>query len=195
MVREAVVERSTSETTVAVGIGIEGTGEATVKSGVPFFDHMLDAFSRHSLIDLVVDASGDLDVDAHHTVEDVGICLGQCIAQAVGDKKGIRRFGQAIVPMDEALVLASVDLSGRGALFYDIGAPIELIGTFETTLSREFFNAVAMNAGMTLHLHQIDGENSHHIIEAAFKAFARALRDALEMDPRVSGVPSTKGAL
>lgn len=195
MAREAVIKRSTSETTVAAGINVDGTGQVDVNTGVPFFDHMLSALGRHSLIDLVIDAQGDLEVDAHHTVEDVGICIGQGLAEVIGDKAGLRRFGSAIVPMDEALVLAAVDISGRGALFYDVGVPIEIIGTFDTTLAREFFTAVAINSGVTLHLHQIDGENAHHIIEASFKAFARALRQALELDPRVDGVPSTKGSL
>jgi imidazoleglycerol-phosphate dehydratase len=162
---------------------------------VPFFDHMLDALGRHALIDLAVEAQGDLDVDAHHTVEDVGICIGQALAQALGDRAGIRRFGSAAVPLDEALVLAAVDISGRGSLTYDVEVPIELIGTFDTSLAKEFLSALATNAGLTLHLHEVSGENAHHIIESAFKACARALREAVELDPRVVGVPSTKGVL
>jgi imidazoleglycerol-phosphate dehydratase len=195
MSREAVIERSTSETSVVVRLDLDGTGKTEVATGVPFFDHMLDALGRHALLDLAVSARGDLEVDAHHTVEDVGICIGKGIAEALGERTGIRRFGSACVPMDEALVLAAIDISGRGSLTYEVEVPIELIGTFDTTLAREFFTALATNAGLTAHLHEIDGENAHHIIEAAFKAFARALRDAVEVDLRVVGVPSTKGAL
>jgi imidazoleglycerol-phosphate dehydratase len=150
---------------------------------------------RHALLDLTVKAEGDLEVDSHHTVEDVGICLGRALADALGDKAGIRRFGSAAVPLDEALVLAAVDISGRGSLTYEVDVPIELIGTFDTTLAREFLGAVASNAAITVHLHEVAGENAHHIIEATFKAFARALREAVEPDPRVTGVPSTKGVL
>jgi imidazoleglycerol-phosphate dehydratase len=195
MGREAVIERSTKETSIVVRLDIDGTGRTDVSTGVPFFDHMLEALARHGLFDLAVSAKGDLEVDAHHTVEDVGICIGGAIVEALGDKRGIRRFGSSAVPMDEALVLAAVDVSGRGSLTYDIEVPIELIGTFDTTLAKEFFAALATNAGITVHLHEVDGENAHHIIEAAFKALACALRDALELDPRVDGVPSTKGSL
>jgi imidazoleglycerol-phosphate dehydratase len=193
--RSAVIERETKETAVTVRLDLDGSGTTDIATGVPFFDHMLDALGRHALIDLSVGASGDLDVDAHHTVEDVGICIGQGIAKALADKAGIRRFGSAAVPLDEALVLAAVDISGRGSLTYEVDVPIELIGTFDTTLSREFLAAVATNAGLTLHLHLVAGDNAHHIIEAAFKAFALALREAVAMDPRVVGVPSTKGSL
>ncbi len=193
--REAVIERTTKETSIIVRLVLDGTGEVGVATGVPFFDHMLDALGRHSLIDLNVSAKGDLDVDAHHTVEDVGICVGKAIAAALGDKAGIRRYGSSAVPMDEALVLAAIDISGRGSLTYDVELPIEIIGTFDTSLAKEFFVALAVNSGMTVHLHLVDGENAHHIVEAAFKAFARALREAIELDPRVHGVPSTKGAL
>jgi len=195
MSRSARIERSTNETSVVVEIDLDGTGRTSVSTGVPFFDHMLDALGRHSLIDLSVEAQGDLEVDAHHTVEDTGICIGQALAQALGDRAGIRRFGSAAVPLDEALVLAAVDISGRGSLTYEVEVPIEIIGTFDTTLAREFVSALACNAGITVHLHDVAGENSHHIIEAAFKALARALRDAVELDPRVTGVPSTKGVL
>jgi imidazoleglycerol-phosphate dehydratase len=195
MAREAVIERVTKETSIAVRVSLDGSGTTDVVTGVPFFDHMLDALGRHALLDLSVSAKGDLEVDAHHTVEDVGICIGQAIATALGDRTGIRRFGSASVPMDEALVLAAVDISGRGSLTYDVDVPIELIGSFDTTLAKEFFVALATNAGLTLHLHEVAGENAHHIIEAAFKACARALREAVEMDPRVVGVPSTKGSL
>ena len=195
MTRIARIERTTGETAVVVELDLDGTGAVRVSTGVPFFDHMLDALGRHTLLDLTVEAQGDLEVDSHHTVEDVGICMGRAIADALGDKTGIRRFGSAAVPLDEALVLAAVDISGRGSLTYEVPVPIELIGTFDTTLAREFLGSLATNAGMTVHLHEVAGENAHHIIEAAFKAFARALREAVEFDPRVSGVPSTKGVL
>lgn len=195
MGRSARIERTTGETSVIVEIDLDGSGRTSVSTGVPFFDHMLDALGRHSLIDLFVEATGDLAVDAHHTVEDAGICLGQALTSALGDRAGIRRFGTAAVPLDEALVLAAVDISGRGSLTYEVEVPIELIGTFDTTLAKEFVTALAANAGITVHLHEVAGENAHHIVEAAFKALARALRDAVELDPRVSGVPSTKGVL
>jgi len=195
MPRNATVARATSETDVTVTLGLDGDGAVSVATGVPFFDHMLDAFGRHGLFTLTVAAEGDLEVDAHHTVEDVGICLGQALTEALGDKRGIRRFGSAIVPMDEALVLASVDISGRGQLHYAVDVPIELIGTFDTTLAKEFMVALATNGGVTVHVRRLAGENAHHIIEAAFKALARALAEAVALDPRVSGVPSTKGLL
>ncbi len=193
--RSASVERETKETRISVRVALDGTGETEVSTGVPFFDHMLEALGRHALIDLTVEAEGDLEVDAHHTVEDAGICIGRAVAQALGDKRGIRRFGDAAVPMDEALVLCALDISGRGLLTYRVDVPIELIGTFDTTLAKEFMVAFAQHAGVTLHLHAITGENAHHMIEAAFKALARALREAASLDPRVTGVPSTKGAL
>ncbi len=195
MTRAAEVRRKTSETDVDVAIDIDGAGRTSVATGVPFFDHMLDALGRHSLMDLTVAAVGDVAVDAHHTVEDVGICLGQAIAEALGDRSGIRRFGSAAVPMDEALVLCAVDVSGRGGLTYAVEVPIEIVGTFDTTLAKEFLVALVQNAGITLHLHGLAGENSHHIIEAAFKALARALWEAFSLDPRQGGVPSTKGSL
>ena len=194
MRRTATIERTTSETDVTVTLGLDG-GAVAVATGVPFFDHMLEAFGRHGLFALEARATGDLAVDAHHTVEDVGICLGQALSSALGDKRGIRRFGSAFVPMDEALVLAAVDISGRGQCHYDVTLPIELIGTFDTTLAKEFMIALAANAGITVHIVAFAGENAHHIIEAAFKALARALAEAVEIDPRVSGVPSTKGSL
>src|SRR5450756_1965015 len=177
MGRSAKLERTTGETSVSVDLDLDGSGTTDVSTGVPFFDHMLDALGRHALLDLTVKATGDLEVDAHHTVEDAGILMGKAIAAALGDKAGIRRFGSAAVPLDEALVLAAVAVSGRG------------------TLSKEFLIALASNAGITVHLHEVAGDNAHHIVEAAFKAFARALREAVELDPRVSGVPSTKGVL
>jgi len=195
MGRSAKLERTTGETSVSVDLDLDGSGTTDVSTGVPFFDHMLDALGRHALLDLTVKATGDLEVDAHHTVEDAGILMGKAIAAALGDKAGIRRFGSAAVPLDEALVLAAVDVSGRGSLTYEVDVPIELIGSFDTTLSKEFLIALASNAGITVHLHEVAGDNAHHIVEAAFKAFARALREAVELDPRVSGVPSTKGVL
>ena len=195
MSRTSTIERATRETDIVVTIDLDGSGATQVASGVPFFDHMLDAFGRHGLYDLTVRATGDLDIDAHHTVEDVGIVLGQAIASALADKAGITRFGSCIMPMDEALVIAAIDISGRGQLHYDVSLPIEVIGTFDTTLAKEFLVALATNAGLTLHVRTLSGDNSHHIIEAAFKAVARALKDAVVIDPRVSGVPSTKGSL
>jgi imidazoleglycerol-phosphate dehydratase len=195
MGREVTLVRKTGETDITVTVSLDGVGTTRIETGVPFFDHMLDAFGRHATFDLAVDAVGDLDVDAHHTVEDVGIVIGQAIAQALGDKAGITRFGSSVVPMDEALVLSAIDISGRGQLHYSVDLPIEIVGTFDTTLAKEFFIALAANAGLTLHIRSFTGENSHHLIEAAFKAVARALRDAVSLDPRVSGVPSTKGSL
>ncbi|MDP2181675.1 MAG: imidazoleglycerol-phosphate dehydratase HisB [Actinomycetota bacterium] len=195
MGRTATISRATKETDIAVTVDLDGTGAVEAATGVPFFDHMLDAFGRHGLLDLAVRATGDLEVDAHHTVEDVGICLGAAIAEALGDKSGIRRFGSAAVPMDEALVLAAIDISGRGGLVYKVDLPIEFIGAFDTTLAKEFLVALATNAGLTLHVHSLAGENSHHIVEASFKAVARALREAVGVDPRADGVPSTKGSL
>ena len=195
MGRNAQIDRATGETTIALKLDLDGSGQTDVSTGVPFFDHMLDAFGRHATFDLAVSATGDVEVDAHHTVEDVGIVLGQAIAEALGDKAGVTRFGSSIVPMDEALVLAAVDISGRGQLHYAVELPIEIVGTFDTTLAKEFFVALAANAGITLHVRSFAGENTHHIIEAAFKAAARALRQAVSVDARVSGVPSTKGSL
>ena len=193
--RAARVERRTSETAITLELTLDGDGSVDVSTGVPFFDHMLQALGRHGLFGLRVRAEGDLAVDAHHTVEDVGICLGQAFAEALGDKRGIRRFGSSVVPMDEALVLAAVDVSGRGQLHYAVELPIEIIGMFDTTLAKEFMVAFATNAGVTVHVRSLAGENAHHIVEAAFKALARALAEAVAVDPRVSGVPSTKGAL
>lgn len=194
MARQASIQRTTTETDITLTLDLDG-GPVNVVTGVPFFDHMLDALGRHGLFGLDVHAVGDLEVDAHHTVEDVGICLGRAFAEALGDKRGIRRYGSQFVPMDEALVLVAVDISGRGQLHYDLTLPIEIIGTFDTTLAREFMTAFAGNAGVTVHVVGFSGENAHHIIEAAFKALARALAEAVEIDPRVGGIPSTKGAL
>jgi imidazoleglycerol-phosphate dehydratase len=195
MGRVATVTRATRETDISITIDLDGKGATSVQTGVPFFDHMLDAFGRHGLFTLTLLAAGDLEIDSHHTVEDVGIVLGQAVAQALGDKSGITRFGSCTMPMDEALVVAAIDISGRGALYYSVDLPIEIIGTFDTTLAKEFLVAFAANAGLTLHVRSVAGDNAHHIIEAAFKAVARALKDAVAIDPRVLGVPSTKGSL
>lgn len=194
--RTVSLARTTKETAIELSLNLDGTGATDINTGVPFFDHMLDAFGRHGLFDLSVRAQGDIEVDAHHTVEDVGIVLGSAFAQALGDKRGIVRFGSSYVPMDEALVLCACDLSGRGQLHYEVDLPIEIIGTFDTTLAKEFMVALATNAGVTLHIRSLSGENAHHIIEAAFKACGRALCDATRINPRIAGVlPSTKGSL
>lgn len=194
--RRAAVERRTKETSVEVELSLDGAGAVQVDTGIGFFDHMLDAFGRHGLYDLVVRAQGDLEVDGHHTVEDTGIVLGQTFARALGDKRGIVRYGSCTLPMDETLVLAAADISGRGALYWDVAAPYALLGAFDSTLAKEFFIAFATNAGITLHVRMLAGENAHHIVEAVFKAVARALREAVALDPRATGVlPSTKGLL
>ena len=195
MARVASVSRQTAETAIEVTVNLDGTGTSDISTGVGFFDHMLTALSRHSLVDLTVHVKGDTWVDDHHTVEDTGIVLGQALRQALGDKRGIRRFGDALVPLDEALVMAAVDISGRGELFWDVPIGPEKGGTFDTELGHEFFCGLARDAGMTVHLREVAGENAHHILEATFKAFARALRAAVEPDPRVEGIPSRKGAL
>ena len=195
MTRTAKAVRATTETDLGLSVDLDGTGAADVETGIGFFDHMLGALARHSLIDLTVRAKGDLYVDDHHTVEDTGIVLGQALREALGDKSGVRRFGSALVPLDEALVMAAVDLSGRGELFWDVPIGPAKVGTFDTELGREFFCGLAREAGITLHLRLVCGENAHHILEATFKAAARALREAVERDPRVTGVPSTKGSL
>ena len=194
--RKATISRKTAETQIEVEIDLDGTGQYDNQTGVGFFDHMLDQLARHALIDMKIRATGDLHIDDHHTFEDTGIALGQALAEALGDKTGIRRYGSCLLPMDDALVRAALDLSGRPYLVWNVDLPTSKIGTFDTELVREFFTALATHAGLTLHLHKLEGINSHHIAEAAFKACARALRDALEIDPRKSdAVPSTKGAL
>jgi imidazoleglycerol-phosphate dehydratase len=193
--REGRIQRKTAETDIRLSFNLDGSGRASVATGVGFLDHMLTLFARHGLFDLEVKAAGDLDVDQHHTVEDVGICLGQAIAQAAGDKRGIARYGAFTVPMDEALVMACLDLSGRAYLACDLAVSGRKIGAFDAELIPEFFRALAMNGLLTLHLRQLAGENGHHIVEAAFKAFARALDQATRRDDRVTGVPSTKGVL
>ena len=194
--RVAKVMRATKETDIALSLAIDGTGTTAIDTGVPFFDHMLDAFGRHGLFDLEVQAKGDIEIDAHHTVEDVGIVLGKAFAQAMGDKRGIVRFGSQLLPMDETLVLAAVDISGRGQLHWDVDVPLCTLGIFDTSLAKEFFIAFATNAQATLHVRMMAGENAHHIVEACFKAIGRAMRYALELDSRaMDALPSTKGAL
>lgn len=194
--RTACVERVTRETSVSVRIDLDGSGEARIDTGIGFFDHMLDAFARHGMFDLEVSVKGDLHVDGHHTVEDTGIVLGQAFAQALGDKRGIVRFGEAHVPMDEALVLGVADISGRGQFHSDVAVPPVMLGSFDATLAREFLIAFATNAGVTLHTRLIADGNTHHVIEAQFKAAGRALDAASALDPRRAGVlPSTKGVL
>ena len=196
MSRNAQITRTTKETDIRVALELDGAGELDVSTGIGFFDHMLEAFGRHGLYDLSVQAKGDLHVDGHHTVEDTGIVLGQAFAQALGDKRGIVRFGDIVLPMDEALVLAAVDISGRGALYWDVQVPWQMVGNFDSTLAKEFFIAFATNAGITLHVKQLAGENVHHVIEATFKAVARALRAAVAIDLRAAdALPTTKGAL
>jgi imidazoleglycerol-phosphate dehydratase len=190
------IRRTTKETDLHVRVDLDGQGVAAVRTGIGFFDHMLDALARHALMDLVVEGTGDLHVDGHHTVEDTGIALGQAIEQALGDRAGIRRYGDALVPLDEALVRAVVDVSGRPYLSYNIEiAKWQMLGDFDVFLTPEFFRALVLNAGLTVHLDLVRGDNPHHIVEAAFKAFARALDAATTPDPRVTGVPSTKGVL
>ncbi len=196
MARTSEITRTTSETDINVRLTLDGSGQAEVATGIGFLDHMLTAFARHALIDVVVRAQGDLHIDFHHTTEDIGIVLGQAIAQAVGDKRGIVRYGSAVVPMDEALVDAALDLSGRPFLAWSVGFERDKIGEMDTELFEEFFRALAMHGLMTLHVTQRAGRNAHHVAEACFKAVARALRMATETDPRAPGViPSTKGAL
>ena len=194
--RSATITRNTAETQILVTINLDGTGLYDNQTGVGFFDHMLDQLSRHSLIDMTIRAAGDYHIDDHHTVEDTGIALGQAIVQAVGDKKGINRYGSCLLPMDDALVRAALDISARPFLVFNVDMPTQKIGNFDTELVREFFQALSTHAGLSLHIDQLHGLNSHHIAEAAFKSVARALRQAVEIDPRMSqALPSTKGAL
>ncbi|MBA3522754.1 MAG: imidazoleglycerol-phosphate dehydratase HisB [Gemmatimonadales bacterium] len=196
MPRIGEVRRTTKETELYVRVDLDGRGEASVRTGIGFFDHMLEAMARHALLDLTITAQGDLHVDGHHTVEDTGIALGTAIARALGDRAGIRRYADATVPLDESVVRAVVDVSGRPFLFYDIDIPKwQMLGDYDVFLTPEFFRALAQNAGLTVHLDLVRGDNPHHIVEAAFKAFARALDAATALDPRVVGVPSTKGTL
>jgi imidazoleglycerol-phosphate dehydratase len=194
--RQAEVSRITAETQITVRVNLDGTGQAKLATGIGFFDHMLDQIARHGLIDLDIAAQGDLHIDGHHTVEDVGITLGQAVFKAVGDKKGIRRYGHAYVPLDEALSRVVIDFSGRPGLVMNVPFKSGMIGTFDTQLAHEFFQGFVNHAFVTLHIDNLRGENAHHQCETVFKAFARALRAALELDPRAAGtIPSTKGAL
>ncbi|MGB8622797.1 MAG: imidazoleglycerol-phosphate dehydratase HisB [Paracoccaceae bacterium] len=194
--RTAKITRKTAETAISVEINLDGSGAYDNRTGVGFFDHMLDQLSRHSLIDMTISAEGDLQVDDHHTVEDTGIALGQALVQALGDKTGIRRYGACLLPMDDALVRAALDLSARPHLVWNVDLPTAKIGPFDSELVREFFQALSTHGGITLHVDALHGINSHHIAEAAFKAVARALREAVETDPRkADAIPSTKGAL
>jgi len=196
MSRIGEIRRRTKETNLHVRVDLDGRGEAQVRTGIGFFDHMLEALARHALLDLTVQGEGDLHVDGHHTVEDTGIALGQAVAQALGDRAGIRRYGDALVPLDEALVRVVIDVSGRPYLSYNIEiAKWQMLGDYDVFLTPEFFRALVLNAGLTAHLDLMRGDNPHHIVEAAFKAFARALDTATSLDPRVTGVPSTKGSL
>jgi imidazoleglycerol-phosphate dehydratase len=193
--RAAEISRQTKETKIRLSLNLDGSGKVSAETGVGFFDHMLDLLSRHSLIDLAVQAEGDLSVDAHHTVEDVGIVLGQALDKALGEKRGIHRYGWAIVPMDESLAQVAIDLSGRAAFVFNVQFKAAQIGQFPAELVEEFFKSVAQNARMNLHVTVPYGSNNHHIAEAIFKATAKALRQAISLDPRNTGVPSTKGSL
>lgn len=195
MSRKAKINRKTGETDISLIISIDGTGKSDINTGVGFLDHMLNLFTRHGLFDLEVKAQGDLEVDAHHTVEDVGIVLGQALKEALGDKKSIKRYGSSYIPMDEALALVALDLSGRPFLVFDARFDCERLGNMETELFEEFFRAVSFNAGINLHIKVFYGSNTHHIIEAIFKAFGRALDEATIIDTRIEGVMSTKGTL
>ena len=194
--RSGKIKRKTAETEISVALKLDGTGKYKINTGVGFFDHMLEQLARHSLIDLEIEANGDNHIDDHHTVEDTGIALGQALAQAVGDKLGINRYGWCLLPMDDTLIRTALDLSSRPFLYFDIDLPTEKIGDFDTELVREFFQALSTHAGITLHMEKLHGYNSHHIAEAAFKSFSKSLRVAIEKDPRnLKALPSTKGAL
>jgi imidazoleglycerol-phosphate dehydratase len=194
--RKVSFKRETKETKIKVALTIDGSGDNDIETGIPFFDHMLDLFTKHGLFNLSIKAAGDLEVDAHHTVEDTGICIGEAFSRALGNKHGITRYGYSIVPMDECLVLVACDISGRPHLNYEIDLPVELIGTFDTSLAEEFLKSVAGNMGLTLHVKALaSGNNAHHLIEAVFKGLGRALDMATSIDPRVQGIPSTKGSL
>ena len=195
MAREVLVERKTKETDIKMSLNIDGTGKANINTGIGFFDHMLEGFAKHGFFDLECKIDGDLYVDGHHTVEDAGIVLGQAISKAIGDKKGIRRYGYFVLPMDDALALCAVDLCGRPYFVFDCEFPVERVGGLDTELVKEFFYAVSYSAGMNLHIRMLSGDNAHHMIEAMFKAFAKALDQATGMDERITGVLSTKGTL
>ena len=194
--RQATVDRKTKETDISVSLNVDGTGQSDVSTGIGFLDHMLESFSKHSMMDLTIRAAGDLHIDMHHTTEDTGIVIGQALAKALGDLKGIRRFGSADIPMDETCSKAAVDISGRPYLIWKVAFSKPKLGDMDTELFKEWFQAFAQNAGITLHVETLYGENNHHIVESAYKATARALRQAVEADPRLDGqIPSTKGVL
>lgn len=194
--RISTVKRQTAETNIALTLNLDGSGVSAIDTGCGFFDHMLTLFARHGGFDLTLTCKGDTYVDDHHTVEDVGICLGKALSEALGDKRGIKRYGDRILPMDEALILSAVDVSGRGGCFMDMNIPTEKVGTFDTQLCEEFFIALAQNGGLTLHIRQLAGRNSHHIIEGAFKSVARSLSEAVSIDEtNANAIPSTKGLL
>jgi imidazoleglycerol-phosphate dehydratase len=195
MARTALVQRTTKESDVRVELNLDGTGQADSDTGVPFFDHMVSQLGRHGGFDLTVKTKGDLHIDAHHTVEDTSLAIGQALKEALGDKAGIRRFGDALVPLDECLVQAAVDLSGRPYLVHEEPEIVELIGSYDTTLTKHIWESLVATSGIALHVRVLSGRNAHHIVETQFKAVARALRAACELDPRVTGVPSTKGVL
>ncbi|GDX84900.1 imidazoleglycerol-phosphate dehydratase [Methylococcaceae bacterium] len=196
MTRIATIDRNTLETKITITVNLDGTGKTDFQTGVPFLNHMLDQIARHGMIDIVVDAKGDLDIDAHHTVEDIGITLGQAFAKALGDKKGISRYGHAYVPLDESLSRVVIDFSGRPSLYYEVTFNRAFIGNFDVDLLREFFQGFVNHAGVTLHIDNLKGGNAHHIAETIFKAFGRAVRNAITFDERMSGImPSTKGVL
>jgi imidazoleglycerol-phosphate dehydratase len=195
MARTALVERTTKESDVRVELDLDGTGQASSDTGVPFFDHMVSQLGRHGGFDLTVVTKGDLHIDAHHTVEDTSLAIGQALRDALGDKQGVRRYGDALVPLDEALVQAAVDLSGRPYLVHEEPDLVELIGAYDTTLTKHIWESIVATAQITLHVRVLAGRNAHHVVESQFKAVARALRTAVEIDPRVTGVPSTKGVL
>ncbi len=194
--RSAEIRRKTAETDITLTLNLDGTGVSEIESGVGFLDHMLTLFARHGRFDLTLACAGDTRVDDHHSVEDIGICLGRAVKEALGDKRGITRYGDTTLPMDEALILTAVDVSGRGVLCFDLPVPTEKVGSFDTELVEEFFTAFCANAGITLHVRELAGKNSHHIIEGCFKSFARSLRKAVAIDPDCAGeLPSTKGVL
>ncbi len=193
--REASISRKTNETDIVLKLNLDGSGKCDAASGIGFFDHMLNSFARHGQFDIELRCRGDLHVDTHHTVEDIGIVLGKAIAEAVGDKKGIRRYGSSLLPMDESLVMTVIDLSGRPFFVWDAELKAERVGTLETETVKEFFAAIAYSAAMNLHIKEMYGENTHHVIEAMFKAFARALSEAVSSDPKITGILSTKGSL
>ncbi len=193
--RTATISRNTRETQIEISLNLDGTGKHSISTGIPFLNHMLEIFSRHSLIDLTVKASGDTDVDDHHSMEDIGIVLGSCIDQALGDRRGIRRYGFMLLPMDEALTRVAIDISGRPYMVYKVNHDRDFIGTFDVRLVEEFFRSVMTQVKMNLHIENIYGDEVHHIVESLFKAFARSMRMAIEPDPRDAGIPSSKGVI